>query len=262
MSDYDYLSASGSPRETGEDSYIGYVPNSDGSEGFDGSDHEGGARRQARGSGSVSGSGDESDLDLGWSTKQAGPVQSEGVPEHVKDVGERDVQPQKKRKLEDTESSRQSQPPHSKDNGHGQIDPAHPNGSISTSIASSIVPAQKPSGRPAYASKDPYPGYIMDSFFGIRPMDEFVRVLGEWIMNTCHDIAPEHVEIEIKLGTLKDKRSGDRIRLPVLSEVILDPNMDIRFESEMTMVSLFNALFPSNWGRMSGNRSEFPKRFV
>ncbi|TCD70742.1 mRNA-capping enzyme subunit beta [Steccherinum ochraceum] len=44
------------------------------------------------------------------------------------------------------------------------------------------------------------------------------------------------VEVEAKVGILKDKHTGQRLQLPVLVETILTPNsIDSRFESNMTL---------------------------
>lgn len=34
----------------------------------------------------------------------------------------------------------------------------------------------------------PAPGLVMPSFFGITPRDEFVRIIGEWLLRVCHGL--------------------------------------------------------------------------
>lgn len=45
------------------------------------------------------------------------------------------------------------------------------------------------------------------------------------------------LEIEAKIGKLIDNRTGQRVRMPVIVEAALDPNLDLKFESSMTIVS-------------------------
>lgn len=36
-----------------------------------------------------------------------------------------------------------------------------------------------------YPPHVPMPGLLMKSFFGITPRDEFVRIIGEWLLQVC-----------------------------------------------------------------------------
>jgi hypothetical protein len=38
------------------------------------------------------------------------------------------------------------------------------------------------------APHHPTPGLLMSSFFGITPRDEFVRIIGEWLLRVCHGL--------------------------------------------------------------------------
>jgi len=52
------------------------------------------------------------------------------------------------------------------------------------------------------------------------------------------DVPGATVEVEAKIGILRDRLSGNRLNLPVLTETILSPNFgDFRFESNMTSTS-------------------------
>ncbi|KAI0784785.1 CYTH-like domain-containing protein [Abortiporus biennis] len=84
------------------------------------------------------------------------------------------------------------------------------------------------------------------SILGVEPIDEFIREVADFIHHTITTTnfsselygstsAQPHVEVEAKIGILKDKMSGQRLQLPVLTETILTPNtIDMRFESNMT----------------------------
>ncbi|KAI0322029.1 mRNA triphosphatase CET1 [Amylostereum chailletii] len=76
------------------------------------------------------------------------------------------------------------------------------------------------------------------SILGVEPLDEFIREVADFIHHTIMTRPPDlagNVEVEAKIGILKEKTSGGRIILPVLSETILAPNsIDSRFESNMT----------------------------
>ena len=59
------------------------------------------------------------------------------------------------------------------------------------------------------------------SILGVEPLDEFIREIADFvhhtIMNRPQDTTGT-VEVEAKIGVLKDKSSGGRIMLPILSE--------------------------------------------
>ncbi|TFK73622.1 mRNA capping enzyme [Pluteus cervinus] len=75
------------------------------------------------------------------------------------------------------------------------------------------------------------------SILGIEPFDEFIKEIADFILhmiNTRPDI-PGAIEVEAKIGILRDRSSGQRIQLPVLVETILAPDsVDCRFESNMS----------------------------
>lgn len=198
-----------SPSPTGSPPFIGYVPNSDGSEGQDGE------RSDEDGDGSS---------ELGWVDPRRQQEQQEQEQQHQQQ------QPSKKRKLsESVEPRARSVSGHQAE--QTQAAPPPTASEASAPHPTSVVPHQgSMNGAPAH---HPYPGLIMPSFFGIAPMDEFARMIGTWLVEICNNV-PEP-EIEIKFGTLVDKRSRRRIQLPIRSECILSDDMDVQFQSEMTM---------------------------
>lgn len=97
------------------------------------------------------------------------------------------------------------------------------------------------------------------SILGVEPFDEFIREIADFVHHkimTRPNIHPQaKVEVEAKLGVLRDRTSGQRLMLPVLVEtsvftlfrllmdfldmpVVLMPNeVDVQFESNMSLVS-------------------------
>lgn len=76
------------------------------------------------------------------------------------------------------------------------------------------------------------------SILGVEPLDEFIREVADFVHHMIMTRAPDlqgQVEVEAKIGVLKDKGTGRRIALPVLVETILTPQgVDCRFESNMS----------------------------
>ncbi|KAI0923300.1 hypothetical protein AcV7_005851 [Taiwanofungus camphoratus] len=75
------------------------------------------------------------------------------------------------------------------------------------------------------------------SILGVEPLDEFIREIADFVhhMITTRPEGAGQVEVEAKIGVLRDKLSGQRVQLPVLVETILVPNsIDSRFESNMS----------------------------
>lgn len=60
------------------------------------------------------------------------------------------------------------------------------------------------------------------SILGVEPIDEFVREIADFVyhmVTTRPNMGPDvKVEVEAKLGVLKDRVTGKRISLPVLVE--------------------------------------------
>ncbi|KAI9597462.1 CYTH-like domain-containing protein [Syncephalis fuscata] len=70
------------------------------------------------------------------------------------------------------------------------------------------------------------------TLFGTRPFDDTLHAVSEFL---ARYITRPHLEIEAKFGLLLDKQTGQRIRLPVMSEAVISPgdNKWMRFESNM-----------------------------
>lgn len=76
---------------------------------------------------------------------------------------------------------------------------------------------------------------------GNVPITSLVKQVMDWLyvsldLNADIGLHPREgaIEIEAKIGTLIDKDTGDRIRLPVTSAAVLDPRNDkFQFESQM-----------------------------
>jgi len=60
------------------------------------------------------------------------------------------------------------------------------------------------------------------SILGVEPMDEFIREVADFIYHMIgirpRDIPGAVVEVEAKIGILRDRLSGNRLNLPVLTE--------------------------------------------
>lgn len=54
-------------------------------------------------------------------------------------------------------------------------------------------------------------------------------------MKSSVRVNESRIEVEAKVGTLKDKSTNMRLQLPILVETILTPGFDVRFESNMTI---------------------------
>lgn len=60
------------------------------------------------------------------------------------------------------------------------------------------------------------------SILGVEPLDDFIREIADFVyhmVTTRPNMGPDaKVEVEAKLGVLKDRTTGKRISLPVLVE--------------------------------------------
>ncbi|KAL6298928.1 CYTH-like domain-containing protein [Sparassis latifolia] len=78
---------------------------------------------------------------------------------------------------------------------------------------------------------------LSQSILGAEPLDEFIREVADFV-HAMINSRPEGagtVEVEAKVGVLRDKVTGQRLQLPVLVETILLPNsFEYRFESNMS----------------------------
>ncbi|RPD62857.1 mRNA triphosphatase CET1 [Lentinus tigrinus ALCF2SS1-6] len=101
--------------------------------------------------------------------------------------------------------------------GHGDGD-AHP--STSSDAGSDALPLLSP------------------SIIGVEPLDEFIREIADFIHYHISQRPQEPggvIEVEAKIGVLRDLAGGQRLQLPVLVESILAPHsVEVRFESNMS----------------------------
>ncbi|OBZ68695.1 mRNA-capping enzyme subunit beta [Grifola frondosa] len=85
------------------------------------------------------------------------------------------------------------------------------------------------------------PSPLSLSILGVEPLDEFIREVADFVhfkISTRPPDTPGHIEVEAKIGVLRDREGGQRLRMPILVETILAPGaVDCRFESNMTPVS-------------------------
>ncbi|KAH9002556.1 mRNA capping enzyme [Lactarius hatsudake] len=76
------------------------------------------------------------------------------------------------------------------------------------------------------------------SILGVEPLDEFIREIADFIHHLITTRPPDlqgEIEVEAKIGVIKDRGTGSRLQLPVLVETILAPKAaDCHFESNMT----------------------------
>ncbi|KAI8368186.1 mRNA triphosphatase CET1 [Radiomyces spectabilis] len=70
------------------------------------------------------------------------------------------------------------------------------------------------------------------TIFGVKPLDDIVRYIGDFIWDHC---ARENVEIEAKLGVFVDKRTHRRIDIGAKTETVLTDCRSVRFESDMPL---------------------------
>ncbi|KAJ2389597.1 mRNA-capping enzyme subunit beta [Coemansia sp. RSA 2611] len=76
------------------------------------------------------------------------------------------------------------------------------------------------------------PVRLETNLFGARPAEDIVRVVADFMYTHMKD--RKNIEIEGKLGRLVDRRTGQRLSLPVVSEAALADDKNTRFESNMT----------------------------
>ncbi|KNE72436.1 hypothetical protein AMAG_16483 [Allomyces macrogynus ATCC 38327] len=106
--------------------------------------------------------------------------------------------------------------------------------------ASAATPRPAPS-RPAPPTASPSrPPPAPANIFGERAIPDVHRQIADFIYMTLNEHRPPlaldaPVEIEAKLGRIIDKRTGQRLALPVRSETVVVDATELRFESDMTV---------------------------
>ncbi|TFK52233.1 mRNA triphosphatase CET1 [Heliocybe sulcata] len=77
------------------------------------------------------------------------------------------------------------------------------------------------------------------SILGVEPLDEFILEVADFVHHMISTRPGElggTVELEAKIGVVRDKHSSQRLQLPVLVETVLNPEFgDVRFESNMSI---------------------------
>jgi polynucleotide 5'-triphosphatase len=65
------------------------------------------------------------------------------------------------------------------------------------------------------------------SILGIEPLDEFMKEVADFVhhmvMSRSQEIPNAKVEVEAKIGVLRERTSGQRLALPVLVETSTSP---------------------------------------
>ncbi|KAF9450561.1 mRNA triphosphatase CET1 [Macrolepiota fuliginosa MF-IS2] len=125
-----------------------------------------------------------------------------------------------------TSAPRTDSPPPLKRSRHTDMDPYNTNGS------------QNPSQSHSHTTTGSLPPLSL-SILGVEPLDEFIKEIADFVHHMiivcAADYPAGNIEVEAKVGVLKDKATGKRLQMPVLVETILRPDsMDVRFESNMS----------------------------
>lgn len=120
--------------------------------------------------------------------------------------------------------------------------PSGPNGYARASPPASAGPSHSyggagPSSYPQTRAPPPLPSSgskpnLEHSILNVEPMDELIREIADFVHRHIAN-RTEHVEIEAKIGVLRD-HTGARIQLPVAVETILSDIPGLRFESNMS----------------------------
>lgn len=73
------------------------------------------------------------------------------------------------------------------------------------------------------------------SFLNFVPHDELTRLITDFLFHNCIPESFKYVEIEAKIGQIVDLMTRERLRLPVLTETVINSDeLKIKFESNMT----------------------------
>jgi polynucleotide 5'-triphosphatase len=76
----------------------------------------------------------------------------------------------------------------------------------------------RPNGRTATSSVLPP---LSHSILGVEPLDEFIREVADFVHHSIITRPPDlqgEIEVEAKIGVLKERGTGSRLHLPVLVE--------------------------------------------
>ncbi|KAF7346178.1 mRNA-capping enzyme subunit beta [Mycena sanguinolenta] len=100
------------------------------------------------------------------------------------------------------------------------------------------------------------------SILGVEPLDEFIKEIADWIHYTIMNRPPDlqgKVEVEAKVGLLRDRDTNQRLMLPVLVETIIVPDsIPLRFESNMSVAQHKHYNTRLNELKISSTQPGFP----
>ncbi|KAJ6512158.1 CYTH-like domain-containing protein [Mycena vitilis] len=100
------------------------------------------------------------------------------------------------------------------------------------------------------------------SILGVEPLDEFIKEIADFIHYTIMNRPPDlqgKVEVEAKVGLLRDRSSNQRLMLPVLVETIITPkSIDMAFESNMSVQQHKHFNTRLNELKLSSSQPGFP----
>ncbi|KAG4306409.1 hypothetical protein PORY_000397 [Pneumocystis oryctolagi] len=106
------------------------------------------------------------------------------------------------------------------------------------------------------------------SFLNFIPYDELTRVISDFIFQKCVLESLKYIEIEVKIGQLVDLSTRERLRLPVLTETIINSDeLKIKFESNMTESQhkyfnrFLNASFEKSQVKLKEGRTRIPMKY-
>ena len=96
------------------------------------------------------------------------------------------------------------------------------------------------------------------SILGVEPVDEFIREVADFIHHMIgmrpRDLPGAMVEVEAKIGILRDRLSGNRLNLPVLTETS-ESVIHSCYHSDTLIWYLFGQSFPPTSVISGSNRT-------
>ena len=85
------------------------------------------------------------------------------------------------------------------------------------------------------------------SILGVEPVDEFIKEIADFIHHTITtrpDIPNARIEVEAKIGILRERSSGQRLALPVLVETSASPFLFcLKWNEKLTHIPFFVVQF-------------------
>ena len=138
----------------------------------------------------------------------------------------------------DSESDREPTPPPLKRARQSGSPRTTSTGTSNVKI-SSILPTSPTATLPIMNNPSNLPPLSV-SILGVEPLDEFIREIADFVhhmVTTRPNMGPDaKVEVEAKLGVLRDRTTGKRISLPVLVET--SAYLDAILRATLTLICL------------------------